>query len=137
MFGKDFWFGKEVEGRFSDVETVFVRKTIPNSFKDFPHVYFTIEYAKDCKDNNEWSSVLNLIDSKQIITIEVNSEVLDSLPVPLFQRCHLIYRIQDSNFERLKETDTLSIDAGWYRVYQITKLNMQEIKPDNYKFDYV
>jgi hypothetical protein len=35
----------------------------------------------------------------------------------------------------LKDTDTLSIDAGWYRVHQVTKCNMMEISPDNYKFD--
>lgn len=137
MYGKDYWYGKEVEGRLSDIQTVFVRKTIPDNFLNYPHIYFTIEYIKMCKELNSWQSILNLIDSNQIITLEVNSEVLDFLPISLFQRCHLIYRIVDSNFSRLKETDTLSIDAGWYRVHQITKMNMQEICPDNYKFDYV
>jgi len=35
----------------------------------------------------------------------------------------------------LKDTDTLSIDADWYRVHQVTKLNMMEITPSSYKFD--
>ena len=25
MYGKSFWYGREVEGRFSDIDTVFVR----------------------------------------------------------------------------------------------------------------
>ena len=25
MYGKSYWYGKEVEGRLSDIETVFVR----------------------------------------------------------------------------------------------------------------
>jgi hypothetical protein len=55
--------------------------------------------------------------------------------VDLVNRCHIIYRIIDDAVQLLKDTDTLSIDAGWYRVHQITKCNMMEINPDNYKFD--
>jgi len=53
----------------------------------------------------------------------------------IFNRVHVIYRIQDEFVAKLKKTDTLSIDAGWYRVHQITKCNMMEINPDDYKFD--
>ena len=53
----------------------------------------------------------------------------------VFNRAHIIYRITDPNLEKLKDTDTLSIDAGWYRVHQITKCNMMSINPDDYKFD--
>jgi hypothetical protein len=41
----------------------------------------------------------------------------------------------DENVTKLKKTDTLSIDQGWYRVHQVTKCNMMEINPDDYKFD--
>ena len=47
----------------------------------------------------------------------------------------LLINEQDPYLEMLKATDTLSIDAGWYRVHQVTKCNMMEISPDNYKFD--
>ena len=57
------------------------------------------------------------------------------IPMSIFNRAHVIYRIQDENLAKLKNTDTLSIDAGWYRVHQITKCNMMEINPDDYKFD--
>jgi hypothetical protein len=55
----------------------------------------------------------------------------------VFNRAHLIYRINDSFVQKLKKTDTLSIDAGWYRVHQITKCHLMEISPDDYKYDYL
>ena len=70
-----------------------------------------------------------------VVTIEANSETVNRIPPDLFNACHIIYRIQDDVMQKLKDTDTLSIDAGWYRVSQITKCNMMHINPDNYKFD--
>ena len=50
MYGKDQWIGKEVEGRYSDLLTYFVRDLgfgieIEN-LNEYPHYYFTIEYMK-------------------------------------------------------------------------------------------
>ena len=45
------------------------------------------------------------------------------------------YELLDFGIITPKKTDTLSIDAGWYRVHQITKCHMMDIKPDDYKFD--
>ena len=108
MYGKDQWIGKEVEGRYSDILTYFVRDLsfgldLVEHYHEYPHYYFTIEYMKNCgKDSDE---------IRQIRTI------------------------LDKTVQKLKQTDTLSIDAGWYRVHQITKCNLMEINPDNYKFD--
>ena len=40
MYGKSYWYGKEVEGRLSDIETVFVRGQLPENYKEYPHAYF-------------------------------------------------------------------------------------------------
>jgi hypothetical protein len=69
------------------------------------------------------------------ITIEANTETITRIPPDLINRCHIIYRIKDKALQVLKDTDTFSVDAGWYRVHQVTKCNMMEIKPSNYKFD--
>lgn len=131
MYGKKYWYGKEVEGRFADIETVFVREEIPSNFNDYPHIYFTIEYIK----NLDFKIIHQILDTNQIVTIEVNEEVFEKIPMSIFNRCHLIYRINDAFVSKLKQTDTISIDAGWYRVHQITKCHLMEINPDNYKFD--
>ena len=137
MYGENFWFVKECEGRLSDIETVFIRKgTIPAIAEKYPHIYFTIEYITECVKNNNWETILALLTTKKMITIEATSSVFDKIPMSVFNRVHIIYRINDVNVEKLKKTDTLSIDAGWYRVHQIMKCNLQQITPDDYKFDY-
>ena len=138
MYGKNSWYGREVEGRLSDLQTVFVRKgDLPLDHVEYPHIYFTIEYIIDCCKNNQWTIIHKLLETKKIVTIEANAEVFESIPQSVFNRVHILYRIQDPFFERLKKTDTLSIDAGWYRCHQIMKCNLQQIVPDDYKFDYL
>jgi hypothetical protein len=88
-------------------------------------------------DNGQYLSIIrHILDSTNcIVTIEANKDTLKNIPTDLFNRCHIIYRVQDDAVQLLKDTDTFSVDAGWYRVHQVTKLNMMEINPDNYKFD--
>ena len=135
MYGKSYWYGKEVEGRLSDIETVFVRGQVPKNYKQYPHVYFTIEYIEMCCTHGNWDDIHNILETRQYVTVEANSKTMAKIPMSIFNRAHVIYRIQDEFVAKLKNTDTLSIDAGWYRVHQITKCNMMEINPDDYKFD--
>ena len=135
MYGKSYWYGREVEGRLSDIETVFVRGQIPKNYKDYPHIYFTIEYMEMACVHGNWDEIHAILNTKQYITVEANAKTMDKIPMSIFNRAHVIYRIPDEYVAKLKQTDTLSIDAGWYRVHQITKCNMMEINPDDYKFD--
>ncbi len=147
MYGKDQWRGREVEGRYSDMMTYFIRdigEGIDVKYlREYPHYYFTIEYTKKAINSDKWQNKQNLYDpirsildsTNSVVTIEANNDVLKNLPPDIFNRCHVIYRIQDEALQKLKDTDTFSVDAGWYRVHQVTKCNMMEIKPDNYKFD--
>jgi hypothetical protein len=147
MYGKHQWKGREVEGRYSDLMTFFVREldfSNKNSYgldiknlNEYPHYYFTIEFMKKSLKEEHYLETLRWIldNSNSAVTIEANEETLTAIKPDLFNRCHIIYRISDPYLEMLKATDTLSIDAGWYRVHQITKCNMMEISPDNYKFD--
>jgi len=145
MYGKKQWRGLEVEGRYSDIMTFFVRELIDNKlsvkeYKEYPHYYFTIEYMRNVFNNSnnpQYVSVIrHILDTTNCaVTIEADKGTLKHIPVDLVNRCHIIYRIQDDALQVLKDTDTLSIDAGWYRVSQVTKCNMMHINPDNYKFD--
>jgi len=147
MYGKHQWKGREVEGRYSDIMTFFVRDLNHNmrstyglevkNLNEYPHYYFTIEFMKTSMKDEKYLETLRWIldESNSVVTIEANEETLTAIKPDLFNRCHIIYRIPDPYLEMLKATDTLSIDAGWYRVHQVTKCNMMEISPDNYKFD--
>jgi len=135
MYGEQYWYGKEVEGRYSDIETVFIRSGIPGDILEYPHAYFTIEYVREMIKTNNWEIVHMVLKTRQIVTVEATADTLDHIPMSVFNRAHIIYRIPDSHLAKLKKTDTLSIDAGWYRVHQIMKCNLMEINPDDYKFD--
>ena len=146
MYGKQQWRGREVEGRYADIMTFFVRELGDgidvDSLSDYPHYYFTVEYMKKSisgliKGNSpEINAIREILDlTNSAVTIEADFISFDHIPTDLFNRCHVIYRIQDPTVQKLKDTDTLSIDAGWYRVSQVTKCNMMHINPDNYKFD--
>jgi hypothetical protein len=145
MYGKKQWRGLEVEGRYSDIMTFFVRDLVDNkllvkSYTEYPHYYFTIEYMKrigNNSDNGQYLAIIrHILDTTHCaVTIEADKDSFPHIATDLFNRCHIIYRIQDTAVQLLKDTDTVSIDAGWYRVSQVTKCNMMHINPDNYKFD--
>jgi hypothetical protein len=137
MYGKDNWKGKEVEGRYSDIMTLFIRNgALPKEWNKYPHIYFTTEYIENRIANNKWEDIVTILDTSIIpITIEATEKTFDNIPIFLFNRVHIIYRIPNQHVEKLKKTDTVSIDAGWYRVKQITKCHLMDITPDDYKYD--
>ena len=148
MYNKKQWKGREVEGRYSDLMTMFVRDLerdgnknsyglLVDKLGDYPHYYFTIEYMKKCYENTTYVETVRwILDySNMAVTIEADKDTIERIPPDLVNRCHIIYRIHDKALQVLKDTDTLSIDADWYRVHQVTKLNMMEITPSSYKFD--
>jgi hypothetical protein len=141
MYGKQQWRGREVEGRYADLMTLFVRElgdgVQVKDLREYPHYYFTIEYMKKCYETTKQvAAIREILDTTNCaVTIEANTDTIGRIPPDLINRCHIIYRIQDTALQVLKDTDTFSVDAGWYRVHQVTKCNMMEIKPSNYKFD--
>lgn len=156
MYGKKQWRGREVEGRYSDIMTFFVRDLVDDGLDvetllEYPHYYFTVEYIEKMlgltmvdmlndiskgTDKTYIAVIRQILDeTNAAVTIEANKKIISAIPPDLFNRCHIIYRIIDDSVQKLKDTDTLSIDAGWYRVSQVTKCNMMHVNPDNYKFD--
>ena len=148
MYNKKQWRGRECEGRYSDLMTMFVRDLEKDGNKnsygllvddlgDYPHYYFTIEYMKKCYENTPYIDTVRWIldSSNMAVTVEADTNTLERIPPDLVNRCHIIYRIHDKALQVLKDTDTLSIDAGWYRCHMIAKMHMQETKPSNYMFD--
>ena len=81
MYGKSYWYGKEVEGRLSDIETVFVRGQVPKNYKDYPHIYFTIEYIEMACVHGNWDEIHNILETKQYVTIEANDKTMDKIPM--------------------------------------------------------
>jgi hypothetical protein len=154
MYGKKQWRGREVEGRYSDMMTFFVRELGDGleveTLLEYPHYYFTVEYMEKmlgvtisdmikgvANTNKEYITTIRQIldETNAAVTIEANSKIISHIPPDLFNRCHVIYRIQDEAVQKLKQTDTLSIDAGWYKCHMIAKMHMQETTPGSYLYD--
>ena len=79
MKGKSNWYGRECEGRFADIDTVFVRTEIPDNYKEYPHIYFTIEYVRNCNQAylpptppDAWDDILEILETNQVVTIEAD-----------------------------------------------------------------
>tara|TARA_R110000796_G_scaffold209707_1_gene325999 strand:- start:415 stop:858 length:444 start_codon:yes stop_codon:yes gene_type:complete len=143
MKGKSNWYGRECEGRYADIDTVFVRTEIPDNYKEYPHIYFTIEYVRNCNQAylpptppDAWDDILEILETNQVVTIEADRHTIKNIPLGVFNRVHIIYRIEDRYpIDLLKNTDTISIDTGKYASIQSMKGCMQRITPDDYKYD--
>ena len=69
MYGKSYWYGKEVEGRLSDIETVFVRGAVPKNYKDGLSRWIMKPLFKSCEDlgmvsSRSWARVFFAISPK-------------------------------------------------------------------------
>lgn len=139
MINRNFWFGPEVEGRLSGVQTVFVRFKFPDEMiiALYPHLYFTIEW---CRANDaaskEWGKVREyLFQNRKAITIEVDANCLDNVPPDVFNSSHILCRTSAPVIDRLKPTDTITVDVRPYHIYCVTKQAMMHVSPENYAVD--
>ena len=76
MYGKDQWRGREVEGRYSDMMTYFVRDLGSGIkvelYEEYPHYYFTIEYMMSARNSDKWQNHKNLYDPIRVILDSTN-----------------------------------------------------------------
>ena len=137
MQGKRFWYGPEVEGRFTGISTVFVREEIPEDAHLYPHIYFTFEYmAAAILDPRKMQDIVVISDfKKQHVTLEITQFQFPEIPYILRNTCHILVRVSLPIIEKLKPTDTITLDVEPYNVYTVTKWNMQHVQPIDYSFD--
>jgi len=85
MYGKQQWRGREVEGRYSDIMTLFIRELGDGidveDLRDYPHYYFTIEYVSkmiQTKSTAHFEAIREILDTTNgVVTIEANKDTLD------------------------------------------------------------
>ena len=96
MYGKQQWRGREVEGRYSDIMTFFVRELGDGIdveyLNEYPHYYFTIEYMERCFENTaEINAIREILDTTNCaVTIEATADTIERIPPDLFNRCHVM-----------------------------------------------
>lgn len=142
---KSIWYGKEVEGRFTDIETCFIADFTPlvygtQRIKPMPHIYIcspaTEQLINDSKSKDfNWQNVFKMISDTQFVSIEVTPGMLERIPPMIRIRAHILLMLDCKDAALLKQTDSIKVVYGDYKLYCTTIHNMQSVNPDDYKFD--
>ena len=141
---KSVWFGKEVEGRFTDVETMFVSDFTELllgdiQFKPVAHVYICSPATRQLIDGSvkkfSWDNIFNMMTDKQFVSIEVEPGMLEKIPPMIRIRAHILLMLNEKDAGLLKKTDSIKVVYNDYSLYCTTVHNMQQVLPDDYKFD--
>ena len=142
---KSIWYGKEVEGRFTDIETCFIADFTPlvygtQRIKPMPHIYIcspaTEQLVNDSKSKDfNWQNVFNMISDTQFVSIEATPGMLEQIPPMIRIRTHILLMLECEDAGLLKKTDSIKVLYAPYSLYCTTVHNMQQVTPDDYKFD--
>jgi hypothetical protein len=137
------WYGKECEGRLTDVETLFIADITVKGvdMEKMPHIYFCSTAIEqiirgDVKSELDWNWMNKFIDRTNItISLEVTPGMLNNVPAMIRIKTHIMYMLNIKEVELLKKNDSVKIVHGDYKLYCTSIQNMQEVTPDDYKYD--
>jgi hypothetical protein len=131
------WYGKEVEGRFTDIETLFISdvKALQEKLSKPAHVYFCSPSTDQLIKQKMWNSIFDMISDNTFVTIEVTPGMLEKIPPMIRIRTHILLMLDCKDAELLKKTDSIKVVYADYSLYCTTVHNMQQVTPDDYKFD--
>ena len=137
------WYGKECEGRLTDVETLFLADINVKglNMEKAPHIYFCsgaveqlIKDASDSKLNWDWMN--KFIDrTGTTISLECTPGMLKNIPPMIRIRTHIMYMLEEEEVGLLKQNDSIKVIHAPYSLYCASIQNMQKVTPDDYKYD--
>jgi len=140
---RKYWYGKECEGRLTDVETLFLADINVKglNMEKAPHIYFCsgaveqlIKDASDSKLNWDWMN--KFIDrTGTTISLECTPGMLKNIPPMIRIRTHIMYMLEEEEVGLLKQNDSIKVIHAPYSLYCASIQNMQKVTPDNYKYD--
>ena len=135
------WYGKECEGRLTDVETLFIADINAKgiNMEKMPHIYFcsgAVEQLIDGKGNLNFQWLNDFIDRTKItISLECQPGMLQKIPPMIRIKTHIMYMAGIEEVKLLKKNDSIKVVHGPYDLYCTSLQNMQKVVPDDYKFD--
>jgi hypothetical protein len=131
------WYGKEVEGRFTDIETLFISdiKALQEKLEVPAHVYFCSPATEQLIKHADWMNMFLLISDNTFVTIEATPGMVEHIPPMIRIRAHILLMLTCSDAGLLKKTDSIKVVYADYSLYCTTIHNMQQVTPDDYKFD--
>ena len=138
---RKYWYGKECEGRLTDVETLFIADITAKGvdMEKMPHIYFcsgAVEQLIEGKGDLNWDWLNQFIDrTKIIISLECQPGTLQKIPPMIRIKTHIMYMAGIEEVKLLKKNDSIKIVHGPYDLYCTSLQNMQKVVPDDYKYD--
>mgnify|MGYP001492610077 FL=1 len=142
---RKYWYGKECEGRLTDVETLFIAdiRVKGVDMEKMPHIYFcsgAVEQliANDMKNQSQldWNWMNKFIDRTGItISLECTPGMLKDVPPMIRIKTHIMYMMNEEEVGLLKKNDSIKVIHAPYSLYCASIQNMQKVTPDDYKYD--
>ena len=142
---RKYWYGKECEGRLTDVETLFIAdiRVKGVDMEKMPHIYFcsgAVEQliTNDMKNQSQldWDWMNKFIDRTGItISLECTPGMLKDVPPMIRIKTHIMYMMNEEEVGLLKKNDSIKVVYGDYKLYCSSIQNMQKVTPDDYKYD--
>lgn len=135
--------GKEVEGRYFGIPTLFIA-TVPPGFKydeftkfvgRFPHVFFGVGCFHPGISIKTGALVQFCLDHKKLVTLEVRPPHLRNIPAHHLQLCHLMVSLDIPELQLLKETDTVRLLKQPFDGYCFTLSTGMVSNPPMYDHD--
>ena len=140
---RKYWYGKECEGRLTDVETLFIADISVKGLdmEKMSHIYFCSTAIEqiirgDIKSELNWDWMNKFIDRTKItISLEVTPGMLQRIPAMIRIKTHIMYMMNEEEVGLLKKNDSIKVVYGDYKLYCTSIQNMQKVSPDDYKYD--
>ena len=136
------WYGKECEGRLTDVETLFIADIEEGglNMEKAPHIYFCSpavkQLIKNKSGNLNWDWMNLFIDRTGItISLECEPGMLKDVPPMIRIKTHIMYMMNEEEVGLLKKNDSIKVIHAPYSLYCASIQNMQKVTPDDYKYD--
>jgi len=138
---RKYWYGKECEGRLTDVETLFIADIDVKglNMEKAPHIYFCSPAVRQLikgKGDLNWDWLNAFIDRTGItISLECEPGMLKDVPPMMRIKTHIMYMMNEEEVGLLKQNDSIKVIHAPYSLYCTSIQNMQKVTPDDYKYD--
>ena len=138
---RKYWYGKECEGRLTDVETLFIADLDVKglNLEKAPHIYFCSPAVRQLikgKGDLNWDWLNAFIDrTGTTISLECEPGMLKEVPAMIRIKTHIMYMMNEEEVGLLKQNDSVKVVYAPYSLYCASIQNMQKVTPDDYKYD--
>ena len=138
---RKYWYGKECEGRLTDVETLFIADIDVKGLvmEKAPHIYFCSPAVRQLikgKGDLNWDWMNSFIDrTGTTISLECEPGMLKDIPPMIRIKTHIMYMMNEEEVGLLKQNDSVKVVYAPYSLYCASIQNMQKVTPDDYKYD--